>query len=216
MLRKLVCFLLASSAAALLPPSHATPRRRSVAVDVETEMGAAWAMGATSVGGPDWLSGSEVITTAEAPGAGGPTAVDRAREFAKASASGSTSLGSSWAMGAYSDFSHSAPATAVPAKAVADDSIPDGPTAVDRAREFAKASAGGSTSLGSSWAMGAYSDFSHSAPATAVPAKAVADGSMSQSSTAVERAREASKSQLGSSWAMGAYSDFSHSAHVNK
>ena len=160
MLRKLVCFLLASSAAALLPPSHTTPRRRSV-VNVETELGAAWAMGATSVGGPDWLSGSEVITTAEAPGAGGPTAVDRAREFAKASAAGSTSLGSSWAMGAYSDFSHSA-------------------------------------------------------PATAVPAKAVADGSMSQSSTAVERAREASKSQLGSSWAMGAYSDFSHSAHVNK
>ena len=160
MLRKLVCFLLASSAAALLPPSHATPRRRSV-VYVETELGAAWAMGATSVGGPDWLSGSEVITTAEAPGTGGPTAVDRAREFAKASAAGSTSLGSSWAMGAYSDFSHSA-------------------------------------------------------PATAVPAKAVADGSMSQSSTAVERAREASKSQLGSSWAMGAYSDFSHSAHVNK
>ena len=155
MLRKLVCFLLASSAAALLPPSHTTPRRRSV-VNVETELGAAWAMGATSVGGPDWLSGSEVITTAEAPGAGGPTAVDRAREFAKASASGSTSLGSSWAMGAYSDFSHSA-------------------------------------------------------PATAVPAKAVADGSMSQSSTAVERAREASKSQLGSSWAMGAYSEFSHS-----
>ena len=159
MLRTLVCFLLASSAAALLPPSHATPRRRSVVVNVETEMGAAWAMGASSVGGPDWLSGSEVITTAEAPGAGGPTAVDRAREFAKASAGGSTSLGSSWAMGAYSDFSHSA---------------------------------------------------------TAVPAKAVADGSMSQSSTAVERAREASKSQLGSSWAMGAYSDFSHSAHVNK
>ena len=155
MLRKLVCFLLASSAAALLPPSHTTPRRRSV-VNVETELGAAWAMGATSVGGPDWLSGSEVITTAEAPGAGGPTAVDRAREFAKASASGSTSLGSSWAMGAYSDFSPSA-------------------------------------------------------PATAVPAKAVADGSMSQSSTAVERAREASKSQLGSSWAMGAYSEFSHS-----
>ena len=161
MLRKLVCLLLASSVAALLPPSHATPRRRSVVVKVETEMGAAWAMGATSVGGPDWLSGSEVITTAEAPGTGGPTAVDRAREFAKASAAGSTSLGSSWAMGAYSDFSHSA-------------------------------------------------------PATAVPAKAVADGSMSQSSTAVERAREASKSQLGSSWAMGAYSDFSHSAHVNK
>ena len=159
MLRKLVCFLLASSAAALLPQT--TPRRRCVALNVETEMGAAWAMGASSVGGPDWLSGSEVITTAEAPGAGGPTAVDRAREFAKASA-------------------------------------------------------GGSTSLGSSWAMGAYSDFSHSAPTTAVPAKAVADGSMSQSSTAVERAREASKSQLGSSWAMGAYSDFSHSAHVNK
>ena len=44
MLRKLVCFLLASSVAALLPPSHTTPRRRSV-VNVETELGAAWAMG---------------------------------------------------------------------------------------------------------------------------------------------------------------------------
>ena len=35
MLRKLVCFLVASSVAALVPPSHSTPRRRSVVVKVE-------------------------------------------------------------------------------------------------------------------------------------------------------------------------------------
>ena len=35
MLRKLACFLVASSVAALVPPSHRTPRRRSVVVNVE-------------------------------------------------------------------------------------------------------------------------------------------------------------------------------------
>ena len=35
MLRKLVCFLVASSVAALVPPSHSTPRRRSLVVNVE-------------------------------------------------------------------------------------------------------------------------------------------------------------------------------------
>ena len=35
MLRKLVCFLVASSVAALVPPSHRTPRRRSVVVNAE-------------------------------------------------------------------------------------------------------------------------------------------------------------------------------------
>ena len=35
MLRKLVCFLVVSSVAALVPPSHRTPRRRSVVVNVE-------------------------------------------------------------------------------------------------------------------------------------------------------------------------------------